>query len=544
MSQNQSLSSTKKKFITYALCVALAITTALIAVILILTLLKNPPNFFNENYIPNNSKFSSSSNYSDFSNSSTISNLLNQNTQQNQNTTPNQNDVYVPEAATTLTEEGSQQNVDKIVDAAQNIKPDQKHKVIVKNYKVDRTIFTKKQVKIPVNYLAQNPELPSGSEITALTTVINYYGCNITKTEMASKYLAKSENKIGDFWEVFVGDPTKNGFGCYAKPIVNAANNYFQQTGTSLIAKDFSGAKFEELLLLLEKDVPVIIWSTTYDEATNTLSEPYSTIKWSIDGKDLQWIAPEHCMVLIGYDVDRSVAIVSDPQRGIVEYDLDTVKARYMALHSQCVVIEELPMVSGVQNGETYYTTQCVTVSPRNLASISLNGRKIHDTVFLIDGNRNETYRILVTNQSGNTTEIVVYTRDITDLMEPLQGITEANATADHKELIQSVLKKIQSCDTRYNSASETQTLNDMTTNCNLMLENIDKAAKELSRLKKEIEKYENKELTSNDNEDLTKLLDDIMALRASSNATNIQKNELAKMQTKCQKWVNKTIIK
>lgn len=37
--------------------------------------------------------------------------------------------------------------------------------------------------------LNQNPELPTGCEITSLTSVLNYYGCNVDKTTMADVYL-------------------------------------------------------------------------------------------------------------------------------------------------------------------------------------------------------------------------------------------------------------------------------------------------------------------------------------------------------------------
>ena len=503
-----------KKTITYLLCILLAIVTALVSVVLVLTLLKDPPSFFNAN------------------NTSYISDLSMQNFQ---------NGVYIPEAAMTLTEEGANQSVDKIVEATEKIELKNKNKVIVTNYEVNKTGLTKKQVKIPVNYLPQNPELPTGCEITALTTVLNYYGCSVSKTEMADKYLEKSVDRIGNFWEVFVGDPTKNGFGCYAKPITDAANKYLQETGNSLVAKDYSGAAFEDLLSLVESGTPVIIWSTMYDETTGTLGEPYATVKWTIDDKDLQWIAPEHCMVLIGYDLDRNVAIMSDPQHGIVEYDLDTVKARYLALHSQCVVVENMPIISGVQDGATYYTTQCVVVSPRNLDTVTVNGRKQNSNVFLIKGNRNETHRIVVTDINGNTTEIVIYTKDVYSLLDPLEGITELNATANHKDTILSVLNQVQSFDTSYNSSSETQTINDIVKFCNLMLEKIDFAEKELSRLKEEVAKYEGLYLSPVHNNELNKLMEEINAHIACENITNAQKAELVALQTRCKALLDKT---
>ena len=53
---------------------------------------------------------------------------------------------------------------------------------------------------IPVAYTIKNfeiigqlPELPTGCEITALTMVLNYYGLNPNKLELATEYLPKTE---------------------------------------------------------------------------------------------------------------------------------------------------------------------------------------------------------------------------------------------------------------------------------------------------------------------------------------------------------------
>lgn len=196
-------------------------------------------------------------------------------------------------------------------------------------------MFTQRSVKLDVTYLPQNPELPTGCKITSLTTVLNFYGYNVSKLDMADNYLPKS-NTDKNFWNVFIGNPRySSGFGCYAEPITVAANKYLTEQGSSLTAYNYSGAQFEELLLEVERGRPVVIWGTL-----NMRVPYYSSYKWEIDdGTVLQWISPEHCLVLIGYDLDRSVAIISDPMRGIVEYDLKTVKSRYISLYSQCVVI-------------------------------------------------------------------------------------------------------------------------------------------------------------------------------------------------------------
>lgn len=210
----------------------------------------------------------------------------------------------------------------------------EKTPVYVPEVTIYSDILTERSVKLEVNYLPQKPELPTGCEITSLTTVLNFHGYNVSKTDMADNYLTKSDTNK-DFWSVFIGNPRySSGFGWYAQPITDAANKYLTEQGSALTAYNYSGAEFEELLLEVECGRPVVIWGTL------NMGKPYYSYKWTLDdGSTLQWITPEHCLVLIGYDLDRSVAIISDPMRGIVEYDLETVKSRYLALYSQCVVI-------------------------------------------------------------------------------------------------------------------------------------------------------------------------------------------------------------
>ena len=247
--------------------------------------------------------------------------------------------VYVPPASTievTSKPKQTAENTANLKEKVEEVKQTEENTVQVKTT-VDTSGLTKSKVKLPVEFLAQNPELPTGCEITSLTTVLNYYGFDVDKVTMANDYLEKAEAPA-NFWEVFLGDPTqKTGFGCYAQPITNAANKYFKAQNSDYTAKNISGCSFENLLSLVESGTPVVIWGTM------DMKKPFTTYKWTIDGKTIQWIAPEHCLVLIGYDIERGFAIVSDPQQGIGTYNLDTVKARFLALYSQCVIIEAPP---------------------------------------------------------------------------------------------------------------------------------------------------------------------------------------------------------
>jgi len=163
---------------------------------------------------------------------------------------------------------------------------------------------------------------------------------------MSNNYLEKMEAP-NDWTKVFVGNPTRSdSFGCYAQPITDAANRYFADNGNEYIASNMSGVDFSVILEELQYGYPVILWGTS------GLSEAYKTISWTVEGEEMQWIAPEHCYVMIGYDIDKNTVIISDPQKGIKEYDLLTVRNRYEALDRQCVFIEESPYNSSEEINE------------------------------------------------------------------------------------------------------------------------------------------------------------------------------------------------
>lgn len=220
-------------------------------------------------------------------------------------------------------------------DKSDAIKQNEKNIVKVTVSPVNTEVLSQTKVQLPVKCILQNPQLPTGCEITSLTMVLNYYGFDAEKEEMAAKYL-KKQGAPADFRKVFVGDPTKSyGFGCYAQPITDAANKYFKEKGIDYTAYNRSGREFEDLLLETEKGNPVLIWGTM------GMKTPYYTYAWEVNGEKIQWIAPEHCLVLVGYDLERDAAILCDPQRGLMGYPLNIVKKRYAALYSQCVIIEK-----------------------------------------------------------------------------------------------------------------------------------------------------------------------------------------------------------
>lgn len=182
----------------------------------------------------------------------------------------------------------------------------------------------------PVN---QHPELPTGCEVTSLTMLLNYYGLYADKCDIADNYLTKGEVGTVDFRVAFEGDPRDSqSYGCYAPVIVDAANRYLSANGSGYQAVEVSGQELEALFQYIDSKTPVMVWGTL------DCREGYYSTVWHVDGRDLQWITPEHCMVLIGYDANS--VTVADPFYGEIRtFDKETFRSGYNMLFRQAIVL-------------------------------------------------------------------------------------------------------------------------------------------------------------------------------------------------------------
>ena len=190
----------------------------------------------------------------------------------------------------------------------------------------------------------QLPELPTGCEVTALAMMLNYYGLDIDKTELAQEYLptVPAQFYCGedgllyglDMSRFFVGDPfTEGGYICGTEAILSAANNYLVSQGSSLLALDASGSSPDDLFRLVSQDTPVLVWVTI------AMEERQPTEGWyTEDGIYQEWSMNDHGAVLIGYSEDT--VTLADPLAGIVEYDRDAFESVYLSRGSQCVVLQ------------------------------------------------------------------------------------------------------------------------------------------------------------------------------------------------------------
>lgn len=198
------------------------------------------------------------------------------------------------------------------------------------------------EVFIPVNPVLQNPELPNGCEITSLTSVLNYYGYDTDKLQMADIYLpkqpfARKEGKLygANPFEAYAGDPRDGvgGFFCYAPPLLEAANSYFNDFNGSHNPLDISMSDRGEIIDYLNKGIPIVIWVPI------DLQKPRINYSWYFHETGELFNAPVnlHCVVLNGY-VNGDVHVM-DPLKGQILYDSEAFFEGYYALGQHAMLV-------------------------------------------------------------------------------------------------------------------------------------------------------------------------------------------------------------
>ena len=224
-----------------------------------------------------------------------------------------------------------------------------------------RKEYDSNSVYIDMANILQNPELPVGCEITALTILLNYYGFNAEKTDMAKNYLPTSwgnpktvDGKLykDSFYDYFIGDPFSRGYGCFSPAIERAASSYISSHGGGYTVKNISGCHPDTLYEYLIAGTPVLCW------ATDGMIEPeyYETWYDNATGEQLDWYLNEHCFVLAGFNIANSTVTLNDPMKGIIDYNIDKFEVRFKQMHSQAIVL--------IPEGSQEITTAAVTEPP------------------------------------------------------------------------------------------------------------------------------------------------------------------------------------
>lgn len=225
------------------------------------------------------------------------------------------------------------------------------------------------QITIPVIY--QKPELPTGGEVTSLAMVLNHLGYEVSKETLAQYYLTCAERGEATFSQAFIGSPFEDdGLGCFAPVIADTARKYLSSQASSRSVKMLSVDNFEDVLLRVASNHPVLVWInhdlelqqeeycfTVYgqgmvttavttapamDASAGDTSETAATtapVITTSQKQDVYWIPNATCVVLTGYDLDNETVTVVDPLQGEITYDMGMFKTSYNALSKQAVII-------------------------------------------------------------------------------------------------------------------------------------------------------------------------------------------------------------
>lgn len=202
------------------------------------------------------------------------------------------------------------------------------------------------RVIIDAPFIDQRDKYPTGCESVTAVMALQYAGVDATVEDFIDLYLPKASEPYPDAHsnyhsvgpnEAFMGDPyTEDGWGCYAPVILRAARQLLADQNSAVQVKDLTGASLDKLWKdYVSVGTPVIVWATMYmRDAT------YGSTLLLEDGSRMDWITPEHCLLLVGADEEKYY--FNDPLSGkAVEYRKDLVAEAYRALGMQAIVIEK-----------------------------------------------------------------------------------------------------------------------------------------------------------------------------------------------------------
>lgn len=181
----------------------------------------------------------------------------------------------------------------------------------------------------------QNPELPTGCEIVALTQTLNFLGFDVDKVTMCDEYMSIDLNGEYTMNQCYIGDPkSSTGFGCSAPVICKAARRLFADEDSDCYPVDLTGTDFQELFYQIDQGRPVVVWATMY--LMDTEPQYVYTAK---NGDEMWFCTYQHCLTLYGYDLEQEIVYVADPLVGNTTYPLEKFERLYDILGKQAVII-------------------------------------------------------------------------------------------------------------------------------------------------------------------------------------------------------------
>lgn len=187
------------------------------------------------------------------------------------------------------------------------------------------------------------------------------------------------------------------------------------------------------------------------------------------------------------------------------------------------------PVIDGIVNGSTYYTTQKVTVTDVNLDSVTLNGESatLESGILTLPGDTETTYTITAMDKAGNSTTVTVTMKTIASLAEDMEGLTAANVTSADEETITLVKTAAGNVDTESTTDEEQAALKGIIDNCDYLLGKIDMTMQEISDVTGSVGGYDTDSIKLSDKADMETLIQHIDTLLNNDNLTETERENL-----------------
>ena len=171
-------------------------------------------------------------------------------------------------------------------------------------------------------------------EETEIEDMISVIACQYPKERNGKSYAPHPEN-------AFIGSPwDESSFGCFAPVIVKMLNHLLPK---NYQAVDTTGTDLQELAeKYLPQGTPVLVWATIY------MRQSFPNVSWYLykqygypTDKKFQWLANEHCMVLVGYD--ETYYYFNDPyeSNGLISFKRETTEKRYEEIGCYSLIVQE-----------------------------------------------------------------------------------------------------------------------------------------------------------------------------------------------------------
>lgn len=174
-----------------------------------------------------------------------------------------------------------------------------------------------------------------------------------------------------------------------------------------------------------------------------------------------------------------SISVTAEDQAKFIYYVKITDEAGNIAYFGSDGVTFDMtePVIAGVTDGATYYTTQSISVTDENFVSVTVNDVVQSGSSFTLAGNVEKTYTMVATDKAGNSTTVTVTMKPISSLEESIDGLTPDDVTSQDKGTVETVKEQMESIDLEDATEDEKAALQEILDKCDELIEKIEESA-------------------------------------------------------------------